>query len=170
MIKPNKKNTRDKTIICRLSSVCLAWLIMLSMPGRAQNLRFVVIIVIIVIIIIIIRCYVCGGNSGTPCGQGNGEVQIITSQLIQLIQVIQVSQLIQVIQVIQASQLIQVIRVRSRCITTSSSHYSTLFNLSVLSGSPSGIGRRRGADPRPCPGVQRSDQQPRLCQAVRQQR
>jgi len=41
----------------RLSSVCLAWLIMLSMPGRAQNLR----------------CYVCGGNSGTPCGQGNGE-------------------------------------------------------------------------------------------------
>jgi len=41
----------------RLSSVCLAWLIMLTMPGRAQNLR----------------CYVCGGNSGTPCGQGNGE-------------------------------------------------------------------------------------------------
>ena len=26
-------------MIFRLSSVCLAWLIMLSMPGRAQNLR-----------------------------------------------------------------------------------------------------------------------------------
>ena len=91
-----------KIIVCRLSSVCLAWLIMLSMPGRAQNLRFIIIIIVIIIIIIIInvvvvvvvvvvvlllllliiiiiRCYVCGGNSGTPCGQGgNGEVQIIT--------------------------------------------------------------------------------------------
>jgi len=35
----------------RRSSLVLAWLIMLSLPGRGENLR----------------CYVCGGNSGTPC-------------------------------------------------------------------------------------------------------
>ena len=37
--------------IFRRSSLVLAWLIMLSLPGRGENLR----------------CYVCGGNSGTPC-------------------------------------------------------------------------------------------------------
>ena len=38
-------------MIFRLSSVCLAWLIMLSMPGRAQNLRLATSIININIII-----------------------------------------------------------------------------------------------------------------------
>ena len=37
----------------RLSSVCLAWLIMLTMPGRAQNLRSIIFITFTITITIL---------------------------------------------------------------------------------------------------------------------
>ena len=181
----------------RLSSVCLAWLIMLTMPGRAQNLRsimfntFTITITILILIIInlldiirscaatiIITLLIIGliskylrklnDQSQVLCMWGQFRHPLWPGQwrgrnLQFLISVREHKYL-------QEVQEEQEVKVQFRKYKKYKYKKYKCKNRSLDLISLAGVGRRRVCAPRSGSRVQRSDQQPRLCQAVRQQR
>ena len=164
----------------RLSSVCLAWLIMLTMPGRAQNLRSIIfntftITITILILIIINLLDIIRSCAATI---------IITLLIIGLISkhLRKLNDQSQVLCVWgqfrhplwpgqwRGRNLHFLISVREHKYKKYKYKKYKCKNRSLDLISLAGVGRRRVCAPRSCSRVQRSDQQPRLCQAVRQQR
>ena len=167
----------------RLSSVCLAWLIMLTMPGRAQNLRSImfntfkitITILATTILILIIIEHLDGNRSYAA-------IIIITLQIIGLIckYLRKLNDQSQVLCVWgqfrhplwpgqwRGRNLHFLISVREHKYKKYKKYKCKNRSLDLIS--LAGVGRRRVGAPRSCSRVQRSDQQPRLRQAVRQQR
>ena len=162
----------------RLSSVCLAWLIMLTMPGRAQNLRSLMFIITTTITILIIiellenialkvvqlssslpnkhwiNQYILNDQSQVLCVWGQFRHPLWPGQW-------------------RGRNLQFLISVREHKYKKYKKYKYKKYkceNRSLDLISLAGVGRRRVCAPRSCSRVQRSDQQPRLCQAVRQQR